>query len=320
MARSWPADRWQWNSSNGQYRAKRLAPGCVDQSGGGRRHDHLGTLISGLQWASITGTIMHQGRQRLGDSSPASQVNNPLDQRRGGVEIGHYGVTLGGNAGVDGTTLSPVTTRVITSCDDDGHGVHHGRRDERLHSAGPTTRGCWANLIWSLGRSVVSLAGRARRSTNTTPRPDRTANFAGSGTSFSAGIPRRGGAGPGRQPGLTLIRSRRACSATPTRSAATPSSTVMGPQPYAAVTRPWTSTSRPPTWPPPAGPRLAVAHSPRRHMEPEPGPGSPGNQGRLVAGLGTAGRGGLERWTWTTGLEQRTGPGRVERRRLGQPG
>jgi serine protease AprX len=185
-------------SSNGLYSGE--APGAdlvsvkVAGPGGTTR---LGTLISGLQWA-----VDHQGSYgikvlniSLGYPPGSSTVNNPLDQA---VEaVWHAGiavVTSAGNAGpFDGTILSPGDDPLaITAGALDDMATSSPGDDEMTNfsSAGPTSPDGWAkpDLVTS-GRSVVSLA--APGSTIYTSYPGArigTANFVGSGTSFSAAI------------------------------------------------------------------------------------------------------------------------------------
>jgi len=185
-------------SSNGQYSGE--APGARLVSikvAGADGTTHLGTLISGLQWA-----VDHRSdygikvvNVSLGFQSSQSTVNNPLDQAAEAVwKSGITVVTSAGNAGpFDGTTLSPGDDPlVITVGAMDDLGTASTTDDEMndFSSAGPTTRDGWAkpDLVTS-GRSVVSLAVPGSTIYNSYPSARiGTANFAGSGTSFSAGI------------------------------------------------------------------------------------------------------------------------------------
>jgi serine protease AprX len=185
-------------SSAGQYEGE--APGARLVSvrvAGANGTTHLSTLISGLQWA-----VDHRAQYgikvlnlSLGFQSDQSTATNALDQAaeatwRSGIAV----VTSAGNSGpFDGTILSPGDDpMVITVGALDDMATADPGDDEmnNFSSVGPTTADGWAkpDLVTS-GRSVVSLA--APGSTIDTSYPSGqlgTANFVGSGTSFSAAI------------------------------------------------------------------------------------------------------------------------------------
>lgn len=185
-------------SSNGQYSGE--APGARLVSikvAGADGTTHLGTLISGLEWA-----VDHQSRYgikilniSLGLKPSQSTVLNPLDQAveaawNSGIAV----VASAGNAGpFNGTILSPGDDPlVITVGALDDMATASGTDDEMtdFSSVGPTSPDGWVkpDLVTS-GRSVVSLA--APGSTIYTSNPSArigAANFVGSGTSFSAAI------------------------------------------------------------------------------------------------------------------------------------
>ncbi len=127
-------------SSNGQYSGE--APGAKLVSikvAGADGTTHLGTLISGLQWA-----VDHQGRYgikilniSLGFKPSQSTVINPLDQAVEAVwNSGIAVVASAGNAGpFNGTILSPGDDPLVITVgalDDMATASGHRRRDERL--------------------------------------------------------------------------------------------------------------------------------------------------------------------------------------------
>ena len=127
-------------SSGGQYSGE--APGAKLVSikvAGADGTTHLGTLISGLQWA-----VDHQSRYgikilnlSLGFKSALSTVINPLDQA---VEaVWHAGIAVvvaAGNTGpFNGSILSPGDDPLVITVgalDDMATASDHRRRDERL--------------------------------------------------------------------------------------------------------------------------------------------------------------------------------------------
>ncbi|MGO9218354.1 MAG: S8 family peptidase [Streptosporangiaceae bacterium] len=185
-------------SSDGQYSGE--APGARLVSikvAGADGITNLSTLITGLQWA-----VDHQNvygikvlNLSLGYKSGQSTVVNPLDQAVEAVwNSGITVVTSAGNAGpFNGTILSPGDDPlVITAGALDDMATPSTADDEMTNfsSVGPTSPDGWVkpDLVAS-GRSVVSLA--APGSTIDTDYPSARigpANFAGSGTSFSAAI------------------------------------------------------------------------------------------------------------------------------------
>ena len=131
----------------------------------------------------------------LGYQSSQSTVTNPLDQA---VEaVWNAGITVvasAGNAGpFNGTILSPGDDpMVITVGALDDMATPSPPDDEMtdFSSVGPTSRDGWAkpDLVAS-GRSVVSLAAPGSTIDNSYPSARiGSANFVGSGTSFSAAI------------------------------------------------------------------------------------------------------------------------------------
>jgi serine protease AprX len=185
-------------SSNGQYSGE--APGADLVSikvAGADGTTHLGTVISGLQWA-----VDHRSSYgikvlniSLGFPPGKSTVNNPLDQAveatwNAGIAV----VTSAGNAGpFDGTVMSPGDDPLaITAGALDDMATSSPGDDEMTNfsSAGPTSPDGWAkpDLVTS-GRSVVSLAAPGSTVYNGYPGARvGPANFVGSGTSFSAAI------------------------------------------------------------------------------------------------------------------------------------
>ena len=185
-------------SSGGQYSGE--APGAQLVSvkvAGADGTTHLSTLISGLQWA-----VDHQGlygirvlNLSLGFKSGLSTVIDPLDLAVEAVwNAGIAVVVSAGNTGpFNGTILSPGDDPlVITVGALDDMATPSTSDDEMtdFSAVGPTSPDGWVkpDLVTS-GRSVVSLA--APGSTIATNYPSAsvgTANFVGSGTSFSSAI------------------------------------------------------------------------------------------------------------------------------------
>jgi serine protease AprX len=185
-------------SSNGQYSGE--APGANLVSikvAGASGSTRLGTLISGLQWA-----VDHESTYgidvlniSLGYQPTESTVLNPLDQAveaawNSGIAV----VTSAGNAGpFNGTILSPGDDPLAITAgalDDLGQADVSSDEMNDFSSVGPTSQDGWAkpDLVTS-GRSVVSLAAPGSTVYNQNPSARvGSANFVGSGTSFSAAI------------------------------------------------------------------------------------------------------------------------------------
>ena len=328
-------------SSNGQYSGE--APGARLVSikvAGASGSSHLSTLILGLQWA-----VDHRASYginvlnlSLGYQSSQSTVTNPLDQA---VErVWNAGITVvasAGNAGpFNGTILSPGDDpMVITVGALDDMATPSPLDDEMtdFSSAGPTSVDGWAkpDLVAS-GRSVVSLAAPGSTIYNSNPSARiGTANFVGSGTSFSSAI--TSGAAAlvlAANPGLTPneVKARLLGTTTPRSGRQPLRRRPRGPRRLRGGHR--GSDEPEPVGHRPARCRAgrhdwAVAQRAGRHLEREPvvrdhlesGAGRRGKLGRLGVG-----RRGLERLDLDQpGLERRRlGRGGVERRRLGQPG
>jgi serine protease AprX len=157
----------------------------------------LATVISGINWV-----VSHRDQYgirvlniSLGAMPTSSTVLNPLDQAvetawQAGIAV----VTSAGNVGpFNGTILSPGDDPLaitVGSVDDNGSTNPAAATMASFSSAGPTNIDGWfkPDLVTS-GKSVVSL--RAAGSTIDTLYPSAeigTANFVGSGTSFSTAI------------------------------------------------------------------------------------------------------------------------------------
>jgi serine protease AprX len=185
-------------SSNGQYSGE--APGAKLVSikvAGADGTTHLSTLILGLQWA-----VDHQSAYgikviniSLGYQTDQSTISNPLDQAveatwNSGITV----VTSAGNAGpFNGTILSPGDDPLVITVgalDDMAAGSVPDDEMTNFSSIGPTNPDGWIkpDLVTS-GRSVVSLAAPGSTIYNNNPSAlIGTANFVGSGTSFSAAV------------------------------------------------------------------------------------------------------------------------------------
>ena len=185
-------------SSNGQYSGE--APGADLVSikvAGASGTTRLGTLIQGLQWAADNRQTygINVLNISLGFQTGQPTVTNPLDQAVEAVwNSGIAVVVSAGNAGpFDGTILSPGDDPlVITVGAMDDMATPSVSDDEMddFSSAGPTAANGWAkpDLVAS-GRSVVSLAAPGSTIYNSNPSARiGSANFVGSGTSFSAAI------------------------------------------------------------------------------------------------------------------------------------
>ena len=185
-------------SSGGQYSGE--APGAKLVSikvTGADGTTHLGTLISGLQWA-----VDHESQYgikilnlSLGFNSALSTVINPLDQA---VEaVWHAGIAVvvaAGNTGpFNGSILSPGDDPLVITVGALDDMATASVTDDEMNdfsAVGPTSADGWVkpDLVTS-GRSVVSLAapGSAIDTDNPSARIG-SANFVGSGTSFSTAI------------------------------------------------------------------------------------------------------------------------------------
>jgi len=186
------------SSSGGQYAGE--APGAslvsIKVAGADGTTDLAG-LITGLQWAvdHRSGYGIRVLNLSLGFQAAMSTVINPLDQAVEAVwGAGIAVVASAGNAGpFNGTILSPGDDPLVITVgalDDMAASSLAGDEMCDFSSAGPTSPDGWVkpDLVTS-GRSVVSLA--APGSTIYDGHPSArvgSANFVGSGTSFSSAI------------------------------------------------------------------------------------------------------------------------------------
>jgi serine protease AprX len=185
-------------SSDGQYSGE--APGASLVSikvAGANGTTHLGTLILGLQWA-----VDHESQygirvlnMSLGFQPAESTVINPLDRAveaawNSGIAV----VTSAGNAGpFNGTILSPGDDPLVITVgalDDMASPSVSGDEMTDFSSVGPTSPdGLVKPDLVTSGRSVVSLAAPGSTIYDNYPSARiGSANFVGSGTSFSAAI------------------------------------------------------------------------------------------------------------------------------------
>ncbi len=185
-------------SSDGQYSGE--APGAnlvsIKVAGANGMTD-LGTLILGLQWA-----VDHQSTYgirilniSLGFEPFESTVINPLDQAVQAVwNSGMAVVVSAGNAGpFNGTILSPGDDPLVITVGALDDLAQPSVADDEMNdfsSAGPTSPDGWVKPdLVSSGRSVVSLAAPGSTIYHDNPSARvGSANFVGSGTSFSAAI------------------------------------------------------------------------------------------------------------------------------------
>ena len=185
-------------SSNGQYMGE--APGANLVSikvAGADGTTHLGTLISGLQWAVDNQSTygIKVLNISLGIQPSQSTVNNPLDQA---VEaVWNSGIVVVASAGNDGpfngTILSPGDDPLVITVgalDDMATSAVGDDKMTDFSSAGPTSPDGWVKPdVVTSGRSVVSLAAPGSTIYNAYGSARvGSANFAGSGTSFSTAI------------------------------------------------------------------------------------------------------------------------------------
>jgi serine protease AprX len=185
-------------SSGGQYMGEAPGAGLVSvKVAGSTGQTDLATVIAGVGW-----TIANQSKDgirvlnmSLGYLPILSTVLDPLDQAvEKAWESGITVVTSAGNSGPgNGTVLSPGDDPLVITVgavDDGGQTVPSADTMTTFSSVGPTNPDGWfkPDLVTS-GRSVVSL--RDPGSTIDAQNPSArvgSANFVGSGTSFSSAI------------------------------------------------------------------------------------------------------------------------------------
>jgi serine protease AprX len=185
-------------SSNGAYTGEAPGAGLVSvKVAGATGQTDLATVIAGVGW-----TITNQSKDdirvlnmSLGYLPVESTVLDPLDQAvEKAWESGITVVASAGNSGPgNGTVMSPGDDPLVITAGAVDDGAQANPADDSMttfSSVGPTNPDGWfkPDLVTS-GRSVVSL--RDPGSTIDTQNPSArvgTANFVGSGTSFSSAI------------------------------------------------------------------------------------------------------------------------------------
>ncbi len=185
-------------SSGGQYTGEAPGAGLVSiKVAGASGSTDLATVIEGVDWAIANRQALHIGvlNLSLGYLPISSTVDDPLDMAvENAWKSGIVVVASAGNYGpFNGTITAPGDDPlVITAGALDDQGQLNPALDAMttFSSVGPTDPDGWfkPDLVAS-GRSVVSLA--APGSTVYQQNPSAlvgTANFVGSGTSFSAAI------------------------------------------------------------------------------------------------------------------------------------
>jgi serine protease AprX len=184
--------------SGGKYEGEAPGAGLVSvKVAGANGQTNLATVIEGVGWTVANAAALHIRvlNMSLGFVPFSSVYLNPLDLAvQSAWNAGIVVVVSAGNAGpFSGTILSPGDDPdVITvgAVDDLAQGNVAGDSMPSFSSVGPTDPdGIYKPDLVSSGRSVVSLADPG--STIYTQNPSArvgTANFVGSGTSFSAAI------------------------------------------------------------------------------------------------------------------------------------
>jgi serine protease AprX len=185
-------------SSGGTYMGEAPAAGLVSvKVAGASGETDLATVIAGVGWTINNAASLNIGvlNMSLGFVPSESTTSNPLDQAvEKAWNAGIVVTTSAGNAGpFNGTILSPGDDPLVITAgalDDMGTTTTTDDSMTSFSSVGPTSPDGWLkpDLVTS-GRSVVSL--RAPGSTVDVQNPSAevgTANFVGSGTSFSSAI------------------------------------------------------------------------------------------------------------------------------------
>ena len=185
-------------SSNGQYTGEATGANLVSvKVAGASGTTDIANVILGVQWvvdhASTYGIKVVN--MSLGFEPLTSTLLNPVDMAvesawNSGLTI----VTSAGNAGpFNGTIVSPGDDPLaitVGALDDMGHPAVANDEMNDFSSAGPTSPDGWVkpDLVTS-GRSVVSLMAPGSTIANEFPSAQvGSANFVGSGTSFSSAI------------------------------------------------------------------------------------------------------------------------------------
>jgi serine protease AprX len=186
------------SSSDGEYTGEATGADLVSiKVAGADGVTDLATVISGVEWAIDNASTygIKVLNLSLGFPPIMSTVSNPLDQEvESAWQAGITVVASAGNAGpFNGTVLSPGDDPLIITVgalDDQGTADPGDDTMTDFSSVGPTNPDGWEKPdLVAAGRSVVSLA--APGSTVYADNPSAlvgSANFVGSGTSFSAAI------------------------------------------------------------------------------------------------------------------------------------
>ena len=186
------------SSSGGLYKGEAPGAGLVAvKVAGASGSTTLATVIEGVGWTIANAAALHIRvlNMSLGFEPWESSSLNPLDQAvQAAWNAGIVVVTSAGNAGpFNGTILSPGDDPLVITAgalNDNGSTSAAGDTIPSFSSAGPTDPdGYFKPDLVASGKSVISLADPGSTVYEDNPSAQvGSANFVGSGTSFSAAI------------------------------------------------------------------------------------------------------------------------------------